>query len=103
MNQIFFQTLFEALSISLLPPISIPSPVLPPPSHPPHPPHHAPSPPQVQRKVVEEGFRLPQPQGCPEELYHLMQLCWAQRPNDRPQFSEVLKNYLEPLEVKWSR
>ena len=57
---------------------------------------------QVQTKV-EEGFRLPQPQGCPEDLYHLMQLCWARRPTNRPHFSDVLKNHLEPLAVKLAR
>ena len=54
---------------------------------------------QVQSKV-EEGFRLPQPQGCPEDLYHLMQLCWARRPTDRPHFSEILRTHLDPLAAR---
>ncbi len=52
------------------------------------------------RSKVAEGYRLPLPQGCPEELYKLMLRCWAQRPTDRPHFSEVLKDGVEPLQTK---
>ncbi len=55
------------------------------------------------KSKVAEGYRLPLPQGCPEELYKLMLRCWAQRPTDRPHFSEVLKDGVEPLQAKAER
>ena len=50
-------------------------------------------------KVVD-GYRLTQPQGCPDELYSLMVKCWAQRPTDRPHFPSIIKHHLDPLEAK---
>lgn len=57
---------------------------------------------QVKSKVVE-GYRLPHPQGCPEELYKVMLRCWAQRPTDRPHFTEVLQGCIQPLQAKAAR
>ena len=50
-------------------------------------------------KVVD-GYRLTQPQGCPDELYSLMVKCWAQRPTDRPHFPDIIKHHLDPLEAR---
>ncbi|CAG0908284.1 unnamed protein product, partial [Cyprideis torosa] len=40
--------------------------------------------------LVKSGRTLDKPDGCPEELYHLMQQCWAYRPIDRPSFKYCL-------------
>ena len=35
------------------------------------------------------GEILPQPNGCPQELYGLMVQCWAQEPHMRPSFKDI--------------
>ncbi len=45
------------------------------------------------------GYRLPQPQGCLDDLYSVMMKCWAQRPTDRPHFKDVLNGLICPLEA----
>ena len=57
---------------------------------------------QVKVKVLE-GYRLPQPYGCSDDSYLLMVKCWARRPTERPNFADILKNYLEPLAAKLAR
>ena len=44
--------------------------------------------------VVEQGFRMPQPPGCPDHLYQIMLLCWKREPDERPTF-EHLKYLVE--------
>ncbi|NWW86506.1 LCK kinase, partial [Rhynochetos jubatus] len=43
---------------------------------------------------LERGYRMPQPDNCPRELYELMMQCWKERPEDRPTF-EYMKSVLE--------
>ncbi|XP_002720675.2 tyrosine-protein kinase Lck [Oryctolagus cuniculus] len=43
---------------------------------------------------LERGYRMVRPENCPEELYHLMKLCWKERPEDRPTF-DYLRSVLE--------
>lgn len=43
---------------------------------------------------LERGYRMVQPDNCPEELYHLMMLCWKERPEERPTF-DYLRSVLE--------
>uniref|UniRef100_A0A8C4WFF9 Tyrosine-protein kinase n=1 Tax=Gopherus evgoodei TaxID=1825980 RepID=A0A8C4WFF9_9SAUR len=43
---------------------------------------------------LERGYRMPQPDNCPEELYALMMHCWKERPEERPTF-EYMKSVLE--------
>nr|XP_015203937.1 PREDICTED: tyrosine-protein kinase Lck [Lepisosteus oculatus] len=43
---------------------------------------------------LERGYRMPQPDNCPEELYSVMKRCWQESPEDRPTF-EYLKSVLE--------
>ncbi|KAM3923619.1 tyrosine-protein kinase Srms [Leptodactylus fuscus] len=40
---------------------------------------------------VSQGYRLPQPQICPMEMYNLMLLCWMDKPQDRPSFQELVE------------
>uniref|UniRef100_A0A2K6F6Y4 Tyrosine-protein kinase n=1 Tax=Propithecus coquereli TaxID=379532 RepID=A0A2K6F6Y4_PROCO len=43
---------------------------------------------------LERGYRMVRPDNCPEELYHLMMLCWKEHPEDRPTF-DYLRSVLE--------
>ncbi|OPJ71726.1 tyrosine-protein kinase Lck [Patagioenas fasciata monilis] len=43
---------------------------------------------------LERGYRMPQPDNCPPELYELMRQCWKERPEERPTF-EYMKSVLE--------
>nr|QLF95855.1 CD8aLck-eGFP [Cloning Vector pBMNZ-mCD8aLck-eGFP] len=43
---------------------------------------------------LERGYRMVRPDNCPEELYHLMMLCWKERPEDRPTF-DYLRSVLD--------
>ncbi|XP_017721743.1 PREDICTED: tyrosine-protein kinase Yes-like [Rhinopithecus bieti] len=45
-------------------------------------------------KQVERGYRMPCPQGCPESLQELMNLCWKKDPDERPTF-EYIQSFLE--------
>lgn len=41
------------------------------------------------------GHRLQRPENCSEELYELMLTCWAEKIDNRPQFSDIVAK-LEP-------
>ena len=43
---------------------------------------------------VDNGYRMPCPQGCPPALYDLMLDCWQREPERRPTF-ETLQWRLE--------
>ena len=45
---------------------------------------------------LQSGKRMEQPTSCPDELYHIMQLCWEEEPVKRPFFHEVV-SYLERI------
>ncbi|RUS86931.1 hypothetical protein EGW08_005336 [Elysia chlorotica] len=51
---------------------------------------------QILSKIDMDKERLPQPQHCPPDIYHLMLQCWAHKPSDRPSFS-ALKDLLSEL------
>ncbi|XP_068432680.1 tyrosine-protein kinase Blk [Clinocottus analis] len=44
-------------------------------------------------RCLDKLYRMPCPDGCPKELYDIMQMCWRQKPEDRPTF-EFLQNVL---------
>ncbi|TKS76063.1 Tyrosine-protein kinase [Collichthys lucidus] len=48
--------------------------------------------PEVIRSL-DRSYRMPRPDGCPEELYDIMMMCWRQKPENRPTF-EFLQNTL---------
>ncbi len=48
--------------------------------------------------MVESGYRMPSPPGCPQELYEIMLECWKATPLDRPTF-ETLQWKLEEFFV----
>ncbi|NXI90216.1 LCK kinase, partial [Psophia crepitans] len=43
---------------------------------------------------LERGYRMPQPDNCPQELYELMMQCWKEKPEERPTF-DYMKSVLE--------
>ncbi|XP_077076945.1 tyrosine-protein kinase Blk isoform X2 [Siphateles boraxobius] len=44
--------------------------------------------PEVIRNL-DKSYRMPCPDGCPEELYDIMLNCWKERPEDRPTFDHL--------------
>ncbi|XP_064847827.1 tyrosine-protein kinase Blk [Oncorhynchus masou masou] len=38
---------------------------------------------------LDRCYRMPCPEGCPEELYDLMMTCWKERPEERPTFEHL--------------
>ena len=49
------------------------------------------------RKQIAQGYRMSQPEGCPNQLYNIMLHCWREEPANRPRF-ETLQWQLEELE-----
>ncbi|KAJ8287420.1 hypothetical protein COCON_G00000790 [Conger conger] len=43
---------------------------------------------------LERGYRMPQPEHCPDELYTIMNQCWQEAPEKRPTF-EFLRALME--------
>ncbi len=41
------------------------------------------------REMLDSGFRMPAPEGTPDEMYKLMLRCWQYEPEDRPHFPEI--------------
>ena len=41
------------------------------------------------REMLDGGYRMPSPDGAPEEMYQLMLRCWQYEPEDRPHFNEI--------------
>ncbi|XP_069009267.1 LOW QUALITY PROTEIN: tyrosine-protein kinase JAK1 [Embiotoca jacksoni] len=42
-------------------------------------------------KVLQEGRRLPRPEGCPEPVYELMRKCWEHAPDKRITFNRLIE------------
>jgi len=41
------------------------------------------------RELIDSGYRMPAPDGTPDEVYQLMLRCWQYEPEDRPHFNEI--------------
>ena len=39
--------------------------------------------------MLDGGYRMPVPDGAPDEMYQLMLRCWRYEPEDRPHFNEI--------------
>ncbi|NXQ01526.1 FRK kinase, partial [Vidua macroura] len=47
-------------------------------------------------QLLDNGYRLPQPETCPAPLYKMMEQCWSAEADERPTFedlSERLESY----------
>uniref|UniRef100_A0A8R1IW54 PK_Tyr_Ser-Thr domain-containing protein n=1 Tax=Caenorhabditis japonica TaxID=281687 RepID=A0A8R1IW54_CAEJA len=42
-------------------------------------------------RYIEKGYRMEAPEGCPPEVFKVMNETWALSAQDRPTFGEVLK------------
>ncbi len=49
--------------------------------------------------AVTKGYRLPSPDGCPEEIYQLMMQCWTKNPKDRLSFKQIYQRVEELLQT----
>ena len=54
--------------------------------------------PETKRKV-KEGYRLPCPVDCPEDVHALMKKCWLASTGARPTFTAILAE-LKKLQLK---
>ncbi|XP_066594620.1 tyrosine-protein kinase Fer isoform X1 [Prorops nasuta] len=41
------------------------------------------------REKIDSGYRMPAPNGTPEEIYRLMLRCWEYEPEKRPHFDQI--------------
>ncbi|CAH1707424.1 tyrosine-protein kinase Fer isoform X3 [Aphis gossypii] len=41
------------------------------------------------REKIDTGYRMPAPEGTPEEIYRLMLQCWQYQPENRPHFDSI--------------
>uniref|UniRef100_A0A1A8DHB3 Tyrosine-protein kinase n=1 Tax=Nothobranchius kadleci TaxID=1051664 RepID=A0A1A8DHB3_NOTKA len=68
-----------------------------------------PYPGMVNREVmssVQRGYRMPQPDNCPTELYDIMLSCWKHKPEDRPTFDyvqSVLDDFYTSTETQYQQ
>ncbi|XP_078658305.1 angiopoietin-1 receptor-like [Branchiostoma floridae x Branchiostoma belcheri] len=53
-------------------------------------------------RSLREGYRLPKPRNCDEDLYQMMLQCWQRRPEDRPTFSDLVEQLKGMMEDKSS-
>ncbi|XP_063003527.1 tyrosine-protein kinase HCK [Elgaria multicarinata webbii] len=55
---------------------------------------------------LERGYRMPRPEGCPEELYEIMVRCWEKKPEERPTFEynqSVLDDFFTATESQYQQ
>ncbi|XP_069675618.1 tyrosine-protein kinase Fer isoform X2 [Periplaneta americana] len=41
------------------------------------------------REKIDSGYRMPAPEGTPDEMYRLMLRCWEYEPENRPHFDQI--------------
>jgi len=61
-------------------------------------PHHGVPPFQIVFAVGTQGIRPTIPSSCPPDIATLIEECWAEAPEDRPNFGEIMKR-LESMSV----
>lgn len=55
---------------------------------------------------LQRGYRMPQPDSCPQELYDIMMSCWKNKPEDRPTFDymqSVLDDFYTATEGQYQQ
>ena len=40
-------------------------------------------------EALQQGYRMPHPQGCPDKLHKIMMDCWQEDPASRPSFQSL--------------
>ncbi|XP_011677206.2 putative neurotrophin receptor LTRK 1 [Strongylocentrotus purpuratus] len=48
---------------------------------------------------LQEGYRMPKPDQCPEDVYDIMKACWHANPSERPTFTTIFKRLDDMLAV----
>ena len=43
--------------------------------------------------LLKEGYRTEAPHTCPDEIYGVMVNCWQDKPEQRPQFTEIAEYF----------
>lgn len=55
---------------------------------------------------LQRGYRMPQPDSCPQELYDIMMSCWKNKPEERPTFDymqSVLDDFYTATEGQYQQ
>lgn len=39
--------------------------------------------------MVEKGYRMELPEGCPQDIFNIMNDCWKLDPKERPDFKHL--------------
>ncbi|XP_054755673.2 fibroblast growth factor receptor 2-like [Lytechinus pictus] len=48
---------------------------------------------------LQEGYRMPKPDQCPDDIYDIMRACWHASPSERPTFTAIFKRLDDMLAV----
>lgn len=54
--------------------------------------------------IVLLGYRMPAPDGTPEDIYRLMLQCWQYQPENRPHFDKIyatMESLVKTLRYKY--
>lgn len=46
---------------------------------------------------LKQGSRMEKPEGCSDEFYEIMLLCWKENPSARPEFQELVEKFDDML------
>ncbi|XP_072041375.1 tyrosine kinase receptor Cad96Ca-like [Amphiura filiformis] len=46
---------------------------------------------RVISSEIQQGYRMPRPEHCVQQLYDIMSACWASNPHERPTFAEIIR------------
>lgn len=60
---------------------------------------------QEALQLIDSGYRLPPPPGCPKAIYKLMMQCWNSEKSSRPAFDEIYRTLTKPVDqvLHWER